>query len=391
MTSLLQDAAPTRSVSQRAAWAAVAAAFALNGGLFGIWASRIPAFKDSYTLSHTALGVLLLLLAAGAICAFPVAGRLSDQIGAARLSRSLAIVNLVALVCLPLSPNVVVLGMVLFVFGAAHGAMDVSMNAWGAEVERWSARPQMSSFHAMWSLGAGLGAATGYLAVTVDAAPLLHFACVGTAAAVGLLWVSNIDWASATKPRIRGRIFTLPKGHLIVVGLLALGAALGEGAVADWSAVYLADAAQAPQQWAALGYAVFSVTMVALRLMGNQINKKAPPHIVVRVSGFIAAAGAVLTLVYPTLPTMLTGFALMGVGYALVIPLAFSRAANDPAVSPGEAIAGVATLSYGGMLLGPPLIGFVAGLTSLKLSFGLLALLALMPAGLSNVLRPSDD
>lgn len=388
MTFPLDGAEVRASASPRAAWAAVAAAFALNGGMFGIWASRIPAFKETYALTHSTLGVLLLLLAAGAICAFPVAGRLSDQIGAARLSRILALVNLTALVCLPLSPNVIVLGMVLFVFGAAHGAMDVSMNAWGAEVERWAGRPQMSSFHAMWSLGAGLGAATGYLAVTMTASPLLHFALVGTVAAGGLLWISNIDWASATRPRGRGRIFSLPKGHLVVVGLLALGAALGEGAVADWGAVYLAEAAQAPQQWAALGYAVFSVTMVALRLLGNQINQKAPPHIVVRVSGFIAAAGALLTLVYPTLPSMLAGFALMGVGYALVIPLAFSRAANDPDVPPGEAIAGVATLSYGGMLLGPPLIGFVAGLTSLTVSFALLALLALMVAALSNALRP---
>jgi MFS family permease len=162
---------------------------------------------------------------------------------------------------------------------------------------------------------------------------------------------------------------------------------MGEGAIADWRAVYLVDIGDAPENWAAMGYALFSVAMGAMRLTGDHITRHVRPTLAARISGFVAAIGALLTVLYPVPAVMLAGFVLMGLGYALIFPLAFSRAANDPVVPPGKALAGTATFGYGGMLLGPPLIGFIASATSLRVSFAVLAGLALMIAVLASALR----
>ncbi|WP_422063222.1 MFS transporter [Shimia sp.] len=375
------------TLSRRGAWVAIAAMFGLNGALFGLWASRIPALKATHELSHAGLGALLLLLAGGAICAFPLAGRLADHYGAARVTKVFALVKISALLALAIAPDVPTLAVALFVFGAIHGGMDVTMNAWGAEVERWAKRPQMSSYHAMWSLGAGLAAGTGFAAISLGASPFVHFALIGLPLAVLLCWLGNVPWASPVNRDAKAPMFSIPKGQLVLVGLLAFGASMGEGAIADWSAVYLVDVGGAPENWAVMGYAIFSITMVVMRLLGDWITRLTSPEIAARASGLSAACGAAVTVLFPTPPMMLAGFVLMGVGYALIFPLAFSRAANDPVESPGKALAGTATFGYGGMLLGPPLIGFVANATSLRVSFGVLAVLALMIAVLSGALK----
>ncbi len=358
-------------------WRAVAAMFALNGGLFGIWASRIPAAKDLHELSHASLGTLLLLMAAGAICAFPIAGRFSDKLGAAQLTRVLGVLNAVALIGLALAPSVITLGVVLFFFGAFHGAMDVAMNAWGAEVERWAKRAQMSTYHAMWSLGAGLGAGSGYLAIRAEAGLLLHFLIAGGVLLAVTLVLGACGWRSEVSGEARGPAFSLPKGALVLAGLVAFCASMGEGAMADWGAIYLRDEGGAPEEWAAIGYTVFSVAMVVMRLLGGWVNRLSGPVMIARASGLIAAIGAGFVVLSPTVFGILVGFVLMGFGYALIIPLAFSRAANDPEIPPGQAIASVATFGYGGILLGPPIMGFVAAASSLKLSYGLLGVMAL--------------
>ncbi|MBO9475081.1 MFS transporter [Shimia sp. R10_1] len=375
------------SLTRRRAWGAIAAMFALNGALFGLWASRIPAFKATHDLSHAGLGALLLLLAGGAICAFPLAGRLADHYGAARVTKILAGIKITSLLALALAPNVPTLAVALFVFGAIHGGMDVTMNVWGAEVERWAQRPQMSSYHAMWSLGAGLAAGTGFVAISLGATPLIHYLAVGLPLVILLFALGHIPWTSPVSRDAKDPVFSLPNGPLVLVGLLALGASMGEGAVADWSAVYLVDIGKAPENWAAMGYAIFSATMVIMRLLGDGITRHSSPQLAARVSGLTAALGAALTVLFPTPPMMLTGFVLMGMGYALIFPLAFSRAANDPVVSPGKALASTATFGYGGILLGPPLIGFIASATSLRVSFAVLAALALMIALLGNALK----
>ncbi|MCX8954914.1 MFS transporter, partial [Ruegeria sp. NA] len=201
---------------------------------------------------------------------------------------------------------------------------------------------------------------------------------------------SWVRWTSRRSVRSQSSVFALPSGALILVGFAAMCGALGEGAVADWSAIFLRDVSGAPESVAALGYAVFSVTMVAFRLAGAIVIMRFGPVATARFGGICAALGvfAVVSSV-ASLPA-LAGFALMGIGYAVIMPLAFSRAASDPHVPPGQAIASVATLGYGGLLIGPPLIGFLAELFGLRLAFAVLLPLAVLIVLLAGALKRAD-
>jgi predicted MFS family arabinose efflux permease len=364
---------------------AVTAIFALNGGLFGAWAARIPAFVDRFDVTSDILGLLLLCIAGGAILAFPLAGRLVERIGAAALSRRLVPSLAIVFVALPLAPHPLVLAIFLGLFGAAYGAMDVAMNGWAAEVERAAGRPIMSSFHAAYSLAAGVGAATGILAVAAGLSPLWHFAVLAapctaaTAALARVTWISRIGQS--------GPAFAWPRGALVLVGLVAFASAVGEGAMVDWSAVYLTQVTGTTEALAPLGFATFSVAMVAARLVADRVVARIGPVATARASGLAAAAGIAVLIAAPTLALAMPGFLLLGIGYAAIFPLAFSRAAADPEMAPGPALAATATLAYGGALVGPPIIGWTAALSSLPVAMALVGLAALAITLLAGSLR----
>ncbi|WP_260075588.1 MFS transporter [Phaeobacter inhibens] len=372
----------------RSPWRAVSAMFVLNGALFGIWASRIPAVSEIHGLSPGGLGLLLLLMAAGAILSFPLAGRAADRIGAAHVTRRVALAYVLGLVLLALAPNLPLLAAALFVFGAAHGSMDVAMNAWASEVEARAARPMMSSFHAMFSLGAGLGALSGYAAASIDAQIPAHFLVAGCVSALLTLYMAQIPWVARPAPESgAAKPALLPRGALLAVGFVAFCGAVGEGAMADWSAIFLVLTTGASEADAALGFAVFSIAMVAMRLIGDLVVARIGPVTAGRLAGTSASLGALIAVGWSSYGAAMTGFALMGIGYALIMPLAFSRAASDPDLPAGAAIASVATFGYGGILIGPPMIGVTAELISLPAAFLILAALAVFIVIFSDVLR----
>ncbi|WP_073129243.1 MFS transporter [Palleronia salina] len=368
----------------RSARIAATSAFCMNGLLFGLWAARIPAFVERFGLDHDALGLLLLCIAGGAIVAFPLAGRASDRMGAKRLTRLLIPVQICTLLALPLMPSLWLLAPALFLFGAAYGATDVAMNGWATEIERAGGRPILSSFHAAWSLASGAGAASGL--VFAGGPVLLHFAVVGLPAAALGWWLTRVPWQSDLSDD--GPAFALPKGGLVTVGIVALAAALGEGAVADWSAVYLIEALSQTERAAPLGYACFAAAMVTVRLAGDGLVARFGPTAMTRASGVLAVTGASLVALAPGLGLALPGFVLFGLGLGVIFPLAFSRAAASRSMPAGQAIAAVATLGYGGILIGPPLIGLVAAATSLRIGMALLAVLALLIVALARAMAP---
>lgn len=362
--------------------------FVLNGALYGIWASRIPAIAQRHDLDAGDLGLLLLLLAGGAIAAFPLAGRFADRLGAAYITLRIAVAYVAALALIALAPNTATLALTLFLFGATHGAMDVAMNTWAGEAEAHIKRAVMSSFHAMFSLGAGLGAASGFAAEHWGIGTSAHFIAVGVGIAVPTLILANIGWVSPRQTSISNTpLFPFPRGPLIAVGLIAFCTSMGEGAMVDWSALLLIETTAVTPAHAALGYTVFSIAMVITRLLGDQATQAFGPTLTARIAGVIATTGAVCAIATGSYGVTLVGFGLMGIGYAVIMPLAFSRAANDPDLPPGTAIASVSTLGYGGLLLGPPLIGFIADATTLRTGFGALAMLATMIIVLAYAVR----
>ncbi len=366
----------------------VAAIFVLNGGLIGAWAARIPDVKHVLHLDESTLGLLLLLLAGGAIASFPFAGYFSDRFGAAVVSKALVILYVFSLIGIAASAQLWQLALALFIFGAVHGGMDVAMNTWGAEIEQKREKPIMSGLHAMFSIGAGVGAGSGAAASSFEISVLSHFVLFGVVMGAGAIFFTRSTWPRSDSQNRNGRLFfAIPKGSLALVGVIAFCSAVGEGAVADWSAVYLVDVLKATTAQGALGYAFFSIAMVAARLMGDSVIENFGRKRTARFSGATAAAGALVAVLAPNIWVNWLGFVLMGAGYALIFPMAFSRAANDPRMTPGAAMAATATLGHGGSLFGPPTIGFIAQASSLRVSFVLLVFLALLITAFATAMQ----
>ncbi|MDK1389311.1 MFS transporter [Sinorhizobium sp. 8-89] len=369
-------------------WRSVAAGFLLNGVLLGTWASRVPAVMAHFHFDKASFGVLLVLLGLGALISFPVAGRLSDSLGAARVARAIAIPFLISIVLVGLAPTVPLLAIALFLFGACHGSMDVAMNSWASEVEKYARRPVMSSIHAMWSLGAVLGAASGYVAVAFQAPEYIHFllTAVMTGGILGPFLL--LDWQSTIRTNDKGAVgLALPRSALLLVGLIALASGLGEGTALDWSAVYLRDVVGTVPADATLGYAGFSAAMVIMRLSADFLVMRLGSATVTRLSGSSAALGALLIVSSDSLPLVVVGFVLMGFGYAAILPLAVSRAAADLVVPAGQGIAYVATFAYGAMTVGPFAIGLLAQATTMRVCFFMVGLFAVLIAVLAPVLE----
>ena len=350
---------------------AVSLIFAINGMVFGTWASRIPAIVDFHNLSPGSLGLLIFLAGLSAVIAFSVFGRAADRYGAAFITKRATILLIpLTLIFIAFANSIWMLVFAVMFFGAIHGGDDVAMNAWAAEVERQYKRPVMSSFHAMWSLGAGIGAGLGSILAFHDVGYKDHFSLISIVIFFLALIVAFVPFESQTNKKVtKSPFISIPKGSLMPVAIITFFASLSEGAVADWSAIFLKSVTSLNDGNAALGFTVFSVCMFTMRLMGDKISHKIGPSHTARYSGLVALTGSSILLLFDSFFLLLFGFGLIGLGIAVIIPLAFSRAGNDKNISQGTAIASIATLGYGGMLLGPLFLGLLAEITSITVSY----------------------
>jgi len=343
--------------------------FLANGTGIGAWAASIPGVKAGLHLSGTALGFGLLMLAAGAMAAMPIAGWLGARRGG--LVAPVGGVFAAALLLPWAAPGYAALLPALFLLGAANGALDVLMNAHAARVEAARGRPIMSAFHACWSLGGLLGAggtavAAGLGVSVLPGAALAVGALVGAAAWIGL--------ADGQAGAAGG--FAWPSRAVAWIGALCFLAFMTEGAVADWSGVFLMQAG-ATAAGAAAGFAGFSAAMVLGRVFGDWTVRRLGPAVVLRGGAALAAAGFGLAVAWPAAGAV--GFALVGLGVANMAPLLFSAAGRaGPAASTG--VAAAATLGYAGLLLGPPMVGAVSDVVGLRGALGLLVLSAVVLA-----------
>lgn len=377
-----------KSIPSTRLWLAVAAAFLANSILFGTWAARLPAIKQSFGLSHDALGLLLLLMAAGAITGFPIAGKLADRHGGARISRVLWLLMVLSMLGLSLAPTVWTLSIAIVCFGLTGGGMDVAMNVWATEAEETSGKIWMPSFHAIWSLGSVVGALSGLIVIPMGWGHGTHFAIIALVAAPLALWGMNIAWAFTPQPAEKTPFLPILRGKLLLVGFFTLCATLGEGAIADWSALFLIEVTEASESRATIGLAAFATAMVIMRLSGAIVIGRLGPLYAAFVSAGFALVGAVIVAVATTEMLAITGFVALGFGYALAMPLAMARAGASRSMPKAMAVAGVAVFAYGGILLGPPLIGFVAEATSLHSALLILLGLAAIMILTAPALRP---
>jgi len=370
---------------------AITALFALNGAALGMWASRIPAIARFHDLSKQELGLVLLVLGFGALISFTFAGLASDKFGARRVCQVATLIYVIALILVGASSNIVLLCFALLIFGAGLGACDIAMNVWAVDWDQQAKTTLMPYYHAMWSVGGGLGAAAGASAAYLGIGYGIQFSTISILFGLITLFLTKDVWHAAPVPKsAKTPAFQFPKGNLVWAGLIALCTAIGEGAMTDWSALLMLELTSATEAQAALGFAVYSAFMVITRLSGHILMRHFSIPSLTRMSGAMSAIGLLMMVSGGGFTIAMIGCAMAGVGLALIFPFVFQAAGNNPNMPKGAAIASVASLAYGGILFGPPIIGFIAEATSLRISFALVALLSIFVIAKASALVEAD-
>jgi MFS family permease len=346
--------------------------------------------KADLDLGDGELSVGLLAFAAGAITGMQAMGRLADRYGSARLMVPVLVVDGVLLVGPAFATGLWTLVACLFAFGAAHGMVNIAMNTRAVEVERAWRRPIMTSFHAVYSVGGFVGAAIGGIFAAAGLGVLATFASV--AAVAGAVAVPVARWTvrpahrrpAASRRTGSGR----PAPGVLFLGVLVFCCLVGEGAAADWSAVYLREGLGTGPGFAASGYAAFAVMMMVGRLFGDRLAVLVGPVRLVRACGGLAALGLALGLAVHHPLGGLIGFGCLGAGLSCIAPQVFSAAGGRDPDRAGQSIARVASLGFVGFVVGPIVIGAAAEVVGLRWALFIPAVLALFVALTATAVRP---
>jgi predicted MFS family arabinose efflux permease len=373
--------ASDRILSARREQIATRVIFLVVGIVMAGFAPLVPLAKLRLGLDEGALGLLLLCLGLGSILAMPITGILTAKWGCRAVIAVASVIMIGAFPFLAIADSWLGMAIAIAVFGASLGTVDVAMNIQAVMVERDSGRPMMSGFHGLFSLGgiAGAGGMSALLALG-GLSPLLAAVVVSAVSLllVGLSLGGLLPYGDNGQEK--SPLFVLPRGSVLLLGILCLLTFLAEGSVLDWSAVFLTSVRGADIGLAGLGYAAFAVAMTGGRLAGDRIRMVLGERRVILLGGLIGAIGFALVLLVPSVHAGLVGYFLVGVGASNIVPVLFSAAGRTRDMSPGLAITAVSTLGYLGLLAGPALIGFVAHLVSLPFAFVLLSVAMLIVA-----------
>lgn len=364
--------------------------FLANGFGFGAWTTTIAPLKSMLALSAAQLSLALLAMSIGGLLAMQPASFLIQKIGGTGKATRAASFLWAAVLALPLlAPNLVVLAGACALVGGAICLMDVAMNAHASKVEADWGSAIMSSFHAGFSLGGLLGTAFGaaMLALQVPTQFLLLPAAAGVLL-ISLTATPHLGPGDTAK-HDTGPIFRLPERRIALLAAVLSLCFLAEGAMADWSGIYLTGLGETPAR-AAAGYAAFSATMVLGRLIGDIVVQRFGRSLVIGGGSVFAAAGLILATAIPNFYVVVSGFALVGAGLSNVVPCVFSTAAAR-ASSPAAGIAEVSTAGFGGFMSGPPLIGAVAARHGMRAGIGVIALAATTAALLALRLKSGEN
>ena len=375
-----------------APWWAIVARFLIHGLIVSTWVSRIPSIQLVLGLTNAQLGMCLLGTAVGSVAAVPATGWLVSRFGSKRIATWSTLGFCLALVTPAFAINAATLFVALAVYGAAAAANDVSINSQAVAIELEMGTHTMSRFHAMFSIGGMIGASLGGLIAAHSVSPRLHLVV-----ASGILLAMSICTAPflleaadhAPHPSARLTFRSLPNVLLVLI-TIGFCMFLSEGAMADWTGVYLKQVMAAGVGMAAAGYAVFSAGMAIFRLLGDAITRFLGPVNTLRAGAILAAVGLSLALVTRSPDSALLGFALTGAGFSVIVPLVFAAGGRVTSLPRGAGIAMVSGSGYIGFLFGPPLIGFTAQWLSLRGALFLIVVLSLLAASLANAVARTD-
>jgi predicted MFS family arabinose efflux permease len=353
-------------------------AFFIAGVGMAAWAPLVPYAKERMSLEEGALGLLLLFLGVGSMITMPITGVLAGRFGCRVVIAIASLFICLALPLLAMAPNPVALAFALFLFGASVGTVDVAVNIQAIIVEKASGRSMMSGFHGLFSLGGIIGAGGVSGLLTLGLSPVLAILCVSALIflMIALFGKNLLDYGSETKDPL----FVVPRGKVVFIGVLCFIVFLAEGAMLDWSAIFLTSRRGLEEAQGGLGYAAFAVAMTLGRLTGDRIVSYLGNAKVLLFGGLCASLGFLLTVVISSPLASIIGFTLIGLGASNIVPVLFTAAGNQKIMPVSLTVSAIVTIGYAGILIGPAFIGFVARSSSLDVSFAIVAAALLLVA-----------
>ncbi|WP_443944721.1 MFS transporter [Pedobacter sp. AW1-32] len=370
--SLEKPSIPLKSSANRIRLA-VALFYFGQGISFASWASRIPDIKHTLNLSDGQLGSILLALPLGQLCTMPISGRLVTKYGSKAILTITAPLYVLALTNLGLATSSWMLFAFLFLFGVIGNMCNIAVNTQGVEAEKIFGRPIMTSFHGAWSIAGFSGALIGLLMINLHTSPFHHFWVITV-----LIWINvffnykHLVPGKGAATTERKKLFVMPEGMLLQLGIIGFCSMATEGAMFDWSGVYFKEIVKAPTQLVILGYTSFMIMMATGRFIGDAVIVKLGRKRTIQSSGLIISIGMFISVLFPYVVPSTIGFMLVGIGVSSIVPTVYSVAGKNGKVAPGIAIAIVSSVSYLGFLMGPPLIGYISELSSLRYSYAVI-------------------
>lgn len=359
---------------------AVGFLFFMQGLCFASWASRIPSIQESLHLSDTALGLALFALPVGSMLALPFSGWLVGRFGSRVVATNALLLYSIILVLLGLARSSTQLILVLILFGMAGNFSNIAINTQALKVEERYNRNIMASFHGLWSLAGFAAAGIGGLMISKTVFPFVHFLFIASLIVVCTVIVFQFLLQDEEKVISSKRAFVKPDKTLLILGMIAFCCMICEGAMFDWSGIYFQKVVNAEKNWIGAGYTAFMCTMAAGRFIADWVVRKVGFVKTILLSGLLIASGLCISIFFPYVPSAVAGFMLVGIGVSSVVPLVYTEAGKSKNRSTSSALAAVSSIGFLGFLAGPPLIGVIAGLFSLKISFVIIAVMGLLIA-----------
>ena len=365
---------------------AVSVFFFIAGFVFASWASRIPDIKNALHLSDAGLGSVLLALPAGLMTGLPLSGYLVSKFGSKNIMIAGAALYPGILLLLGLAVSPFQLIVALFMFGFCGNLLNISVNTQAVGVEAIYGRSIMASFHGLWSLAGFAGAGLSTIMISFKLTPFQHF-CIICSAAVLLIIAAYKHALPKDSGNTRQPLFAKPDKTILKLGLITFGSLVSEGTMFDWSGVYFQKVLQVPSSLRTTGYIAFMSSMAAGRFVADWLVTKLGVKTMLQVSGVIISTGLLTAVLFPYLLPATIGFLMVGLGVSSVVPLTFGLAGKSATMSPGVALAALSTIGFLGFLLGPPLIGFIAQVAGLRLSFTVIAFIGLSTTFLATKIK----
>jgi MFS family permease len=353
---------------------AVNIAFFINGFIYANWSARIPRIQEQYHADNGTLGIILFFMSLGAVIAMPFTGWMIIKNGSRRITLVAVILYCVFVPLIPFMPGLPALLVLYMIMGMTTGMLDVAMNAQAVMVERAYQKPIMTSFHAYFSIGMFIGAVSGALFTDFGFDMASHFSTIVVLSLMGAFWVSrNLIY---DKPDLQGKdeggpLFRIPTKALIGVGVIAFCCMMGEGAMSEWSVNYMEKIAQTPKEDAPYALSAFAAAMTIGRIFGDRLRAKYGDTNLIVTGGITASVGLGLAVIFPETYIAIAGFFLVGLGLSTIVPIAYSIAGNSRDLPSGVGISMVTTVGYSGFLFGPPIIGFIADVSNLRVGLGI--------------------